>query len=314
MTTTLPTSMSAGQVRVVDPILSNVALGYKNAQFIGGVVCPAVPVTVSGGQVLRFGKESFQAFGMRRAPGGRMKRIAVGYLGEKYALTQDGLEGKAPFEWLRDAAAVPGIDLGTRAVNTVMRLIFLSLEIEQANLVQNPAIYSAANKVALSGADLWTNDASNPVAVVDAGKEAIREAVGVYPNLLTLGPKVFNTLKSHPRIKDQFKYTSADSVTAEMLARYFDIDKVQVGRAVSADRTGAMTDAWGDTAHLSYSASQPSGQEEPSFAYTYTMEGHPLVEQPYIDKAERSWIYPTVMERAPVITCADAGFLIQTPI
>ena len=64
----LSTPMNASQVRVIDPILSNVALGFKNSSFIGTGVAPIVPVSISGGQVLQFGKEAFQAFNLRRAP------------------------------------------------------------------------------------------------------------------------------------------------------------------------------------------------------------------------------------------------------
>ncbi len=308
-------SMNAGQVRVIDPILSNIALGFRNSQFIGGTVCPRVPVLLSGGQVLQFGKEAFQASGLRRAPGGRMHRMDIGYLGEKFALVQDGIEGKLPFEWLRDASVMPGIDLGTRAVNATMRVITLSLEIDQAALVTNVANFSANNQVSLAGTSKWSDPVnSTPVEDVDGGREAIRSAVGIYPTQLTLGPKVFNALKNHSKIKDQFKYTNADSITEDMLARYFTVDRVVVGRAVSADATGAMSDVWGNMALLSYSPAEPSGMEEPSFSYTYTMEGHPLVEQPYYERDVRSWLYPTVYERAPVLTCADAGYLIQNPV
>lgn len=306
-------TMNANQVRVADPILSTVALGYSNMEFIGGVVCPRVPVIISGGQVLQFGKEAFQARNMRRAPGGRMHRVDIGYLGQKYALLQDAVEGKVPFEWLRDASVVPGIDLGTRAVNLTMRMVTLGLELDQAALVTNPNQYDANHKVALAGSDKWSHADSNPAAAIDAGKEAIRASVGVYPNLLTISAPTFVDLKNHARIRDQFKYTSADSITVDMLAKYFNIDRVVVGRAVSADDAGTMGDVWGNAALLSYSPEKPAGQEEPSFAYTYTMEGHPLVEQPYPDRNVRSWLYPTVFERAPVITCAEAGFLFTTP-
>jgi hypothetical protein len=311
MTTLQTTTMNAGQVRVVDPILSNVALGYSNAAFIGATVCPRVPVQLSGGQVLQFGKEAFQAGNLRRAPGGRMHRMDIGYLGVRFALVQDGIEGKVPAEWLRDASVMPGIDLGTRATNAVMRVITLGLEIEQAELVTDAANFSASHQVTLSGTSKWSDADSTPAADVDTGRETIRGAVGIYPNQLTLGPTVFNALKNHPRIKEQFKYTSADSLTEEMLARYFNLERVVVGRAVQADAGGTMSDVWGNLALLSYSPQSPSGIEEPSFAYTYTMEGHPLVEQPYYDRETRSWLYPVVYERAPVITCAEAGYLIQ---
>jgi len=307
--------MNAGQIRVIDPILSNIALGYSDMDFIGDAVVPRVPVNAMGGQILQFGKESFMASHRRRSPGGRMHRMDIGFLGKHYSLVQDGIEGKVPFEWLRDAQNVPGIDLGTRALNAVMRVITLGLEIDRASLVTNPANFSAGSTVTLTGTSKWSDGInSSPVTDVDLGRETIRSLTGTYPNTLTLGPRVFNALKNHSKIKDQFKYSSADSLTTDMLARYFTIDRVLVGRAVQSDDSGTMTDVWGNYALLSYSPLTPSGIEQPAFAYTYTMEGHPLVEQPYFERDIRSWLYPTVMERQPVITCADAGYLIQGPV
>src|SRR5258707_221420 len=113
--------MNASQVRVIDPILSTVALGYRNQQFVGDVLFPQVPVDISGGQILSFGKEAFVVYNARRAPGGNTKRIDFAYSGAKYSLLEDSLEAKVPFEWMRDASIVPGIDLGTRATNIVMK-------------------------------------------------------------------------------------------------------------------------------------------------------------------------------------------------
>ena len=106
----MTTGMTNQQVRVIDPILSNVALGYKHPEHVGGVLCPSVPVMLSGGQVLEFGKESFREYNIRRAPGTGTKRIQFGYLGRPFALVQDALEGVVPFEHMRDANVMPGID------------------------------------------------------------------------------------------------------------------------------------------------------------------------------------------------------------
>ncbi|CAK0772392.1 hypothetical protein WCLP8_4870007 [uncultured Gammaproteobacteria bacterium] len=53
--------------------------------------------------------------------------------------------------------------------------------------------------------------------------------------------------------------------------------------------------------------------EEPSYGYTYTMKGHPMVEAPYYDNNKRSTIYGVTFERKPVLTGQCAGFLINAP-
>lgn len=305
--------MNPSQVRVINPILTTHVQGYRQAQFTGGVLFPRVPVEVSGGQILEFGKESFKLYNARRAPGAGTKRISFGYLGKPYALFNDALEAPVPREFLRDAKVVPGIDLGTRAVNLVMRTLGLSLEVEQAALALDATKYDANHKIALAGTDKWSDPASDPVKQIQDYKEAVRASIGVYPNVLHLSAQAFSALKTNQKIRDQFKYTSSDSITAEMLAKLFELEKVEVGQAVTANDAGVFSDVWGNNAVLAYVPQNPSGMEEPSYGYTYTMLGHPLVEEPYYDNNAKSWIYGVGFERAPVLSGITGGFLIQNP-
>ena len=84
-----------------------------------------------------------------------------------------------------------------------------------------------------------------------------------------------------------------------------------VGRAVTAGAGDAFSDVWGPDAVLAYVPQQASSMEEPSYGYSYTMDGHPLVEQPYYDNNAKSWLYPATYERAPVISGMEAGYLFQ---
>ncbi len=306
-------SMSISQVRVIDPVLTEIAQGYRHAEHVGHALFPRVPVWVSGGQVLEFGRESFKLYQARRAPGSATKRIQFGYLGKSFALVQDALEGQVPREYLRDAARVPGVDLSRRSVNGVLRALSLTLENDQAQLATNAANYDADHKVTLSGTDQWSDGSSDPVATIDTGKEAIRSSVGIYPNTLLLSARAFNALKEHPKVLERFKYTSRDSITPEMIAALWDLEKVTVGKAVAFDDAGGVIDIWGNNAILAYVPTTPSGMEDPSFGYTYTMQNYPLVEKPYYENNAKSWVYPVTYERLPVLTGILSGYLIQNP-
>jgi len=59
--------------------------------------------------------------------------------------------------------------------------------------------------------------------------------IGVEPNKMVISKPVFAALKTHPKIKEQFKYTSSDSITTVMLANYFDLAQVVVGKSVILD-------------------------------------------------------------------------------
>ena len=49
----------------------------------------------------------------------------------------------------------------------------------------------------------------------------------------------------------------------------------------------------------------------PSYGYTYSITGMPLVRQPYEDRNANSWIYPVQADRSPVLSGITAGYLIQ---
>ena len=48
------------QLRIVDPVLTEIARGYKNAAYIAEALFPVVPVDKEGVIVPLFGKEAFR--------------------------------------------------------------------------------------------------------------------------------------------------------------------------------------------------------------------------------------------------------------
>lgn len=300
---------------VIDPILSTHARGYRNSTFISPVLFPRVSIPNRSMLTIKFGKEAFRKLNTRRAPGSQTKRVQYGYAADPVALVQDSLEGVVPTEHQQEAEKVPGIDLGAGAINMVLDVLDLNLEIESATIARNPASYDGNHKLALAGADRWTEAASDPKADMDEAKEVIRRSIGRYPNTLALGPNAGNALQNHPKIKEQFKYTSKDSITLDMLAAYFDLKKVVKGAAVflpeQATDADLANDVWGDDAILSYVPEAGDNFQVPSYAYTYELMGYPQVEQPYYDRPTKSWIYPTTVERRPILTGAEGGFLFQ---
>lgn len=300
---------------VIDPILSTHARGYRNLEFIGHLLFPRVSIPNRSMRVIKFGKESFRMLNTKRAPGAEKKRVQYGYASDPVSLVQDALEGVVPVEHQEEAESVPGINLGKGAVDMVLDVIDLGHEYEAAQLARTPGNYGADNRAALTGSDRWSSPDSDPSADIDEGKEAIRRRIGRYPNTLTLGPSAFNALKRHPKIKEQFKYTSSNSITTAMLAAYFDVERVIVGKAVwlpeNAADDAAASDVWGDDAILAYVPATGDNYQVPSYGYTYELAGYPQVEVPYFVRSNDSWIYPTKSERRTILTGAEGGFLFQ---
>lgn len=311
------TNMNTAQSRVIDPILTDIARGYRYPAHVGHVLFPNVPVSARGGQIIQFGKEGFRLINARRAPGAQTMQVGFGYSGEPFVLVQDALDAPIPRELLGDAQQVPKIDLGKRAVNMVMQQLTLALENKQASMATDASKYDPDHKVTLTGADKWSDDNSDPEIQIDEAKDQVRMACGIEPNRLVISQPMFKALKRHPKIREQFKYTTSETVTTQMLANLFDIEQVAVGKAVALDGPdddAPFVDVWGNSAVLAYVPSEPKGPEEPSFGYTYALNGHPFVEKLEWDNSCKSWVYGVTYERAPVLAGAASGFLFEDVI
>lgn len=308
-------SMNSRTAAVIDPILSNHARGYRNAAFVADKLFPRVPVPNRAMTVLKFGKESFRKLNTRRAPGSNVKRVQYGYGSDTIALVQDALEAVVPVEHQQEAEKVPGVDLGANAINMVLDVVDLGLEIEAATLARDATKYASSNKTTLLGQYRWAGSTAVPLQDVNTGKEAIRRMTGRRPNVMVAGPTALAALKGHAAIKEQFKYTSRDSITLAMLAAYFELDEVVAGDAVylpeTAADTVAATDVWGNDVILAWVPRGTSNFMVPAFGYTYELMGYPQVEAPYYSRETKSWIYPTTTERKPYLVGADAGYLIK---
>ncbi|HSH71548.1 MAG TPA: major capsid protein [Methylophilaceae bacterium] len=311
-------SLSVSQTRVINPILSNVAQGYGNQDLVGMSLFPRVPVAVSGGQIIEFDRDAFRLVNARRAPGAGTRRLQLGYSGKPFALLQDSLEVPVPREYSRDALAVPAIDMAARSVRVTMRNLTLNLENDQAILATTAANYGAGNKVTLAGATKWSTATGTPLTDIDTAREAIRQSCGVYPNVLVLSALAFNACKNNPSVIARVQYNAnvavdATSITPAILAGLFNVKKVVIGAAVSWTDANVAADIWGNNAVLAYVPEEDLAMETPSFGYTYTMDGNPLVEEPYYDNNAKSWIYGVTYERVPVLSGITSGYLIQNP-
>ena len=56
-------------LRVVDPVLSSLALGYANAEYVGNKLFPIVNIDKEAGKIPKFSKETFMVYQTNRAVG-----------------------------------------------------------------------------------------------------------------------------------------------------------------------------------------------------------------------------------------------------
>lgn len=300
------------QARVVDPVLTTVARGYRSPKArVANVLFPVVSVGKSAGKILSFGTDDFKLVSTVRAPGANTKRVQYGYASGNFALVDHRLEGSVPVENQREAGGeMPGIDLGAMALRRVLNVMALEREVTASTLATNVNNYAASNKEALSGTSKWTDPTSDPATDIDDAREAIRVQTGEKANVLTLGPKVLRALRRHPKILDRMS-TASDRppATIQQLQAILEIEQIIEGEAVYHDGT-QFVDVWGTNAVLAFTT--PASAQEmgsPNYGYTYQLQDGPTAEEAYYDENSNTWYYPVADAYQPVLVGASAGFL-----
>lgn len=125
--------------------------------------------------------------------------------------------------------------------------------------------------------NLWSDyTSSDPIGDIRVGKRTVLANTGMEPNTLTLGYDVYLKLQDHPDVVDRYKYTSAQTITPEMLAALFEVDRVLVCKGVKAtnveNETAAYSFIEGKHALLTYAPPNPA-IEVPSAGYTFVWTG-----------------------------------------
>jgi hypothetical protein len=297
-------------LRGVDPVLTTLARGYSNDEYIAGVLFPAVPVPKEAGQYPEFGKEAFKLYNTvraLRAGSNRMDPEALNWV--DFATAENDIE--YPIDYREKNEAL--FNVQKHGTVTVQNILDLQREYQAAALAQNLATYNTSNKITLSGTSQFSDYAnSDPVAIVDAAKEAIRAKTGKYPNTMTMGAITFKILKEHPKLIEKIKYSMKGVLTVELMQQIFDIDTLKVGKAVYADDDGTFNDIWSDNIVLAYVPKKQSGMDrdwhEPSYGYTLRRTGYPFVDR-YEEKKKLELVRDTDNYVVKVVG-KDAGYLI----
>ncbi len=308
-------NMSTAQARVIDPILTNHSRGYTQTGFIGDRLLPKALMATRAAKRIEFGRESFKRYKIRRAPGTQIAQVSFGYEGKPVSLHQHAIAAVTPVEHQEEAQAVPGFDLLSMNVDTVLAVVALEKEIQQAAATRNASIYATSNKTALTGTSKWSDPSSKPASMVSDAKEVIRKRTGRRPNTLAVGASVAAALKQLPQVIDKFKYTNADTISDAMLAQYFDVKTFLVGDAIIDDEAGNTLDVWGNDAILAYVPDVGTANVNiPAYGYTYQLNGYPFVKPAYFERGVNSYLNDVFDEWSPEVVGPDAGFLFQAAV
>lgn len=305
----------------VDVPLTNVAIGYSPVSdfplALGGAF-PIVPVDKETGKYFKFDKNSFRTANGTWKPGTTGKRV-VPYTAstDNYACERYKLVGTVTDDEVANAAKaiMPRIRVTKDVSDMVLR--YFEQKICTA-LLDSSGTYSSYTAAASFA---WNTDSSDPKADVNDAKNSIRKNAAVKPSqvIMIIGYDKFQDLQNHPSVKDQIKYTSSKSVTAEILAEYFQVRKVIVHDEVydsSAEgQNASMSDMWDSTkVTLLWTPGRPD-LKTPSAGYLaveklYGGAGSRVRRFPDEDKTKEQELIEVMKSMAVIETANEAVYII----
>jgi hypothetical protein len=265
-----------GQVHV-DAILTNISVAYmqRAENFIADKVFPIVAVDKQSDKYFKYTKNDW----LRDEA--QLRADATESAGGGYNITTDNYSADV-YAFHKDigdqvrANADATINVDREAAEFVTHRLLTRREAQFVSDFMTTGVWGT-DKTGGSDFTQWSNyETSDPIEDVEAGKAEILSQTGFEANTLVLGYDAFRQLKNHPDLVDRIKYTSSQTITEDMIARMFDVDRVLVAKSVKATNVEGLAEAYsfhtGKVACLLHVASSP-GLLTPSAGYTFQWTG-----------------------------------------
>ncbi len=292
------------------------SVGFTNDEFVASQIAPQVRVPKNKFDYYEFTKTRFDIPSLQRAPRADFKRLDIGISLQNGACTQYGAEELIDDSERRDYEN--DIDLEMEKSEDLTDRTLLDYEKRVADLLRSTT--NLTNNQTLSGTSQF-NDYSNsdPVSVFKTARNTIHKAVAKKARVGLMGYQVFETLREHPALKDHFKYTSSASITAEMMARFFELDRIIVGGALyntaKEGQTPVLDYVWGKDIIVAYVNPAPA-RFRPSLAYTFwtPVKGQRRVIEMYREEKKTSDVIRAHEETTEHLIHGKCGYLIKNAI
>lgn len=299
--------------RVVDAILTNLSLGYRQQKFIGEQIMPVVPVDKEGVQIPTYGKASFVEYETRRAPRAASNVITVDDAEMlPVVLEEHDLAAGVDYRERRESM----FNERQKATRKVTHAVQLKQELQIARLVQNKSSYHSALHKDLSSGKQWHEGDATPIQDIEAAKESVRSQCGEKPNVLVLGASVYSKLKFNPGLIAQLGESSLKILTMEHLKLLFEVDEIIVGESIVSPDGKRINDIWGKFASLIVRPDiieHGNDETQQAFGYTLRLEGHPFVDRYDVEGGKIERVRYTDIRKSAVVG-GSCGYLFDKAI
>lgn len=298
--------------------LENISVAYRNDGLIADQLSPGVPVKHETDVFYVYSKDNFRLNETLRANGAVANEMDWDVSTASYRLDEHAMRHLVTD---RDRSnSDKAIRLDIDATETLTDQILLRREIDMATQAFTAANW--ANTTSLTSTFAWSANTtlSNPITFVDSAATSVIQRSGKKPNTAVVDFRTFQACKEHISVVDRVKYTSSDSVTPNMLAKLFNIQKLLVASGIRNTGEEGLTDSmgyiWTDACFVGYVEPSP-GLKKPSTFYTFFSKngfGNPFTVGRYRDD-ERDGDWVQVKSLFDINTVAtDTAYLIVNTI
>lgn len=301
----------------VDKLLTNLAVGYKNEDYIADRVFPIVQVGDVTGIYYKFDKAKFRRVKRDlRAPGAEANIVDYGLTQQTYGpLTEKSLAAKVEKEKIDSAKKNGGVlKPMEKATERVTEAIKIGKEYRLSVWMSNTS--NITQNTTLSGTSQWSDyDNSDPVSDVKTAKSTVHANTLKEPNTLILGKEVYDMLLDHPDLIERIKYSREGVTTEEVMARIFGVEQIIVGKAAhnTADegQTDSLSYLWGKNAWVAYIEERPDVE---SLSLGYTLQIGNMEVDKWYSIARKSWYVRDSITYEQKAVAAEACYLIKNAV
>lgn len=262
----------------IDPVLTGIAIAYKNTSLIADNVLPRVPVSTKEFKYQLY--EKSQRFTVPDTLVGRKGQPNEAEFGatEAASFVRDyGLDDVIPNDDITQAAAAGnGYTPVGHATEAITDLILLDREKRAAALVFDDTQYVSGQKATLSGTGQWsdyTNSKPRDVIMTALDVPLMR------PNIMVIGRAAWTVLSQHPQLVSSIQANSGvqGKITRQQLAELLELDEVIVGEGfvntAKPGQTASMSRVWGKHAAFLYRNTLANSQRGATFGFTAQFGG-----------------------------------------
>lgn len=306
-------SLHLKNLRETDEVLSKLAQGYMQANYIGEQVMPVVYTNKEGFKVPVFGKGAYVEYDTERAVGAASNVITMdGHSHLPIVLEEHDLAVGVDYREQHESL----FDEHAKATRRATIGVQLRQEADIARLVQSAAAYAQGHTKDAKSAK-WTGDVDVQIEI-DNAKEIVRAACGVAPKTLVLGGAVYAKLRQNDKLRALVSDAkNKPLLSLELLKELLELDHIIIGNAVaSPDGVRATQDLWGNFASLIVRPDQVAGGNDegvPAFGYTFRRRGMPVVDRYDEVGGKVQYIRYTDIRKSAVVG-ANCGYLFSNVI